>query len=99
MVKNHVKIIVNLNSDIETKFNLKDTYYSASGQFSGLNFITLIFSDKKLFKRCLLLKKGNKVYVTGELGNYFNRSSKKTWCSLNVKYLKILPKEERNGRN
>ncbi|MCL8210998.1 hypothetical protein LT336_00750 [Spiroplasma sp. JKS002671] len=64
MVNNHLKIIVTLNSEIETKFRLKETYYSASAQFSGLNFITLLFNEKKLFKRCLLLKKGDRVYVT-----------------------------------
>lgn len=98
MVKNHLKIIVNLNSEIETKFRLKDTYYSVSAQFSGMNFITLVFNDKKLFKRCISLKKGNKVYVSGELGNYYNKATKKTWCSLNVKFFKVINEEEKNGR-
>lgn len=64
MVNNHLKIVVNLNSEVESKFRLKETYYSVSGQFTGLNFITLLFNEKKLFKRCILLRKGDKVYVT-----------------------------------
>lgn len=95
MVSNHLKIVVTLNSDVETQFRVKDTYYSASAQFNGMNFITLIFHDKKLFKRVKNLKKGSKVYVSGLLGNYYNKATKKTWCSLNVKYLKILPKEDK----
>lgn len=97
MQTNHLKIIVTLNSEIETKFRINETYYSASGQFLGMNFITLIFNNKKFFKRCILLKKGNRIYVTGELGNYYNKATKKTWCSLNVKYFKILSGDE-NGR-
>lgn len=97
MVNNHLKIVVNLNGELETKFRVENTYYSISAQFLGLNFITLLFNEKKLLKRCMILKKGDKVYVSGELGNYYNKKSKKTWCTLNVKYLKILPKEEKNN--
>lgn len=93
MINNHLKIIVKLNSDIETKYRAKDTYYTISAQFQGMHFITLIFDNKKLFKRCISLKKGNKVYVSGELGNYFNPTTKKTWCHLYVKYFKILQEE------
>lgn len=94
MISNHLKIIVKINSEIEAKYRVKDTYYTASAQFQGMHFITLIFDKKKLYKRCISLQKGNKLYVSGELGNYYNPATKKTWCSVNVKYLKIIQEEK-----
>jgi len=85
---NYIKLILKINGGIEAKYRDKDLYYTARGQWNGLNYVTLIFNNPKLYKRCILLNKNDEIMITGQIFNTLNISKKRAFCSINVKWFK-----------
>ncbi|WP_458257798.1 hypothetical protein [Spiroplasma endosymbiont of Dactylopius coccus] len=86
---NYVKLTVKLSNTIETKYyekGNKGLYYSVRGQWNGLNYVTLIFNNPKLYNRCILLNKKDEIIVTGEIFNTLNIPKNRAFCSINVKW-------------
>ncbi|WP_342274693.1 hypothetical protein [Spiroplasma endosymbiont of Phycita roborella] len=88
---NYVKLTVKLSNSIEAKYykkGNKELYYSVRGQWNGLNYVTLIFNNPKLYNRCILLNKNDEILVTGEIFNNWNMNINRAFCSINVKWFK-----------
>ncbi len=72
---NNVKLTVKLRNTIQAKHyekGHKELYYSVLGQWSGLNYTTLVFNNPKLYRRCILLNRYDEIIVTDEIFNKLN---------------------------
>lgn len=85
---NYIKLTLKISGDMEAKYRDKDLYYTARGQWNGLNYVTLIFNNSKFYKRCILLKKNDEIIVTGKIFNTLNISKNRAFCSINVRWFK-----------
>lgn len=85
---NYVKLTLKISGTIEPKYRDKDLYYTVRGQWNGLNYVTLIFNNSKLYKRCILLNKNDEIIVTGKIFNTLNITKNRAFCSINVKWFK-----------
>ncbi|WP_338958818.1 hypothetical protein [Spiroplasma endosymbiont of Tiphia femorata] len=88
---NYVKLTVKLSNTIEAKYyekGNKELYYSVRGQWNGLNYVTLIFNNPKLYRCCILLNKNDEIIVTGQIFNTLNIPKNRVFCSINVKWFK-----------
>ncbi|WP_342272843.1 hypothetical protein [Spiroplasma endosymbiont of Acasis viretata] len=84
---NYVKLTVKLSNSIEAKYyekGNKGLYYSVHGQWNGLNYVTLIFNNPKLYNR----NKNDEIIVTGQIFNTLNIPKNRAFCSINVKWFK-----------
>lgn len=85
---NYVKLTLKISGTIEPKYRDKDLYYTVRAQWNGLNYVTLIFNNSKLYKRCILLNKNDEIIVTGKIFNTLNITKNRAFCSINVKWFK-----------
>ena len=61
---NYVKLTIKLSNLIEAKYYKKGNkklYYSILGKWNGLNYVILIFNNKKFYKQCIELNKKMKL--------------------------------------
>ncbi len=88
---NYVNLTVKLSNTIEAKHyekGDKELYYSVCGQWNELNYVTLIFNNPKLYRRCILLNRNDEIIVTRDIFNNWNMSKNRAFCSINVKWSK-----------
>lgn len=85
---NYTKLVLTINTEPKAIPREKDYFFTATGQWKGLNYITLVFDKKYLNKRAVLLKKGDVILVSGNLENLYNITKKKCFCTLDVKYFR-----------